>query len=192
MKILILLPALFLISCASKNECNTGFQGEHINYVGHRANIPDSNFVENSVSALLNLLQFQQEKIEFDIQTTKDNKLIVFHDPNTCRTAKAAKNIKNTNYNDLPKLKNGEKIPTLDEYLSIIASNAPYAEVYLDLKLINWDEFYNIILKYNLNYKVIISSKDLEKNDFLSQCEKLKALNIYSRDSQIAGLRYCE
>ena len=53
---------------------------------------------------------------EFDVWLTKDNKLVVHHDANVKDLI-----IENTNYSDLLKypLNNGEKIPTLEEYLNL-------------------------------------------------------------------------
>lgn len=69
---------------------------------------------ENSIASLQNAQKIKVYGSEFDIRMTKDKVLIISHDPDH-----AGMKIAETNYNDLIKapLKNGEKIPTLSEYL---------------------------------------------------------------------------
>ena len=83
--------------------------------VAHRGAFKKNALPENSLAGLRNAISLQCTGSEFDVWMTADDSLIVNHDPNFNQLP-----IEKTNYADLLKFKlsNGEKIPTLHEYLT--------------------------------------------------------------------------
>jgi len=92
------------------------------NKIAHRGMFDNIKIPENSIASFKKALKYNYS-IELDIQLTKDNILVVFHDPNLKRMTGIDKLVEETNYNDLKKLKllnTNEHIPTLDEVLELI------------------------------------------------------------------------
>jgi len=67
----------------------------------HRG-LAKKNFKENTLSAFKYSFK-KKYGIETDLQVTKDNQLICFHDFNLRRKFKLNKNVKDINYSDLKK-----------------------------------------------------------------------------------------
>ena len=82
--------------------------------VAHRGAWKKNNFPENSIASLKHAIELNCAGSEFDIRMTADDSLIINHDPNYNKLE-----IEKTNYADLIafKLSNGEKLPTLREYI---------------------------------------------------------------------------
>ncbi len=82
--------------------------------VAHRGAWKALNFPENSIASLANAIKLGCKGTEFDVRMTADSVLIVNHDP-----IYNGLNIEKVNYAELLHftLSNGEKIPTLEEYL---------------------------------------------------------------------------
>lgn len=83
--------------------------------VAHRGAFKKKALPENSLAGLRNAISLRCTGSEFDIWMTADDSLVVNHDSNFNQLP-----IEKTNYADLLKFKlsNGEKIPTLYEYLT--------------------------------------------------------------------------
>ena len=75
---------------------------------------------QNSVKALQLAQKYQFWGSECDVQLTKDNRVVVNHDNDI-----EGKHINSTNYADLKdiRLKNGEKLPTFEQYLKQMAKS---------------------------------------------------------------------
>ena len=94
----------------------------NIKTIAHRGIHNNIDIPENS------LLAFKKAKelnipIELDIQITKDNRLIVFHDYSLNRMTNIDKKIKDCTYQELSRinlLKTNEKIPLLKDVLKLI------------------------------------------------------------------------
>ena len=82
--------------------------------VAHRGAWKKNNFPENSIASLKHANEINCGGSEFDVRMTADDSLIINHDPNYNKLQ-----IEKTNYADLVafKLSNGEKLPTLKEYI---------------------------------------------------------------------------
>lgn len=82
--------------------------------------------LENSLEAMGLALELGVDMIEFDVHRSLDGGLFVMHDGNTGRTANAAMDIEAATVADLARLslKNGEKIPTLRDVLSLVSGKA--------------------------------------------------------------------
>ena len=92
------------------------------NKIAHRGMFDNIKTPENSIASFKKALKYNYS-IELDIQLTKDNILVVFHDSNLKRMTGIDKLIEETNYNELKELKllnTNEHIPTLDEVLELI------------------------------------------------------------------------
>ncbi len=94
---------------------NTEAQTFHQNkVVAHRGAWKNTNVPQNSIASLENAIKLGCAGSEFDVRMTKDEVLVINHDPHY-----EGMDIEKTTFEELRKvpLKNGEKIPTLDEYL---------------------------------------------------------------------------
>jgi len=92
------------------------------NKIAHRGMFDNIKIPENSIASFKKALKYNYS-IELDVQLTKDNVLVVFHDNNLKRMTGLDKLITDTNYEELKKLKllnTKESIPTLDEVLNLI------------------------------------------------------------------------
>lgn len=102
--------------------------------IAHRGIFNNQNIPENSILAFKTALK-RKIPIELDLQLTKDNVLVVFHDDNLCRMTGNDNSIENLDYNEVKKLyllKTKQKIPTFKEVLSLING-----EVLLDVEIKN-------------------------------------------------------
>ncbi len=99
--------------CCSSGEC--GQQGSRIAIAAHRGfwDCDGAGRAENSVAALREAQTAGLWGSEFDIHLTSDGEIVIYHDEHFQST-----DIQKSTYADLQKfaLKNGEKLPTLDEY----------------------------------------------------------------------------
>lgn len=92
------------------------------NKIAHRGIFDNIKIPENSLSSFKKALKYNYS-IELDVQLTKDNILVVFHDSNLKRMTGVDKLIQETNYEELKELKllnTNEYIPTLDEVLDLV------------------------------------------------------------------------
>lgn len=104
------------------------------NIIAHRGVHDNKTIPENSLLAFKTALKYNYP-IELDVQLTKDNILVVFHDYNLKRMTNKTNLIKNTTYSDLQKIKllsTNETIPTLYEVLQLVNS-----KVLLDIEIKN-------------------------------------------------------
>lgn len=92
------------------------------NKIAHRGMFDNIKIPENSMAAFKKALKYNYS-IELDVQLTKDNVLVVFHDENLKRMTGINKLIQDSNYEEIKNLKllnTKEYIPTLDEVLKLI------------------------------------------------------------------------
>jgi len=90
--------------------------------IGHRG--AAGLALENSTASMAAALDTDVDIIEFDVHRTKDNKLVMMHDRHTGRVAREKVYVNEVTLATLRKipLKNGQRIPTLDEGLTILGS----------------------------------------------------------------------
>ena len=126
------------------------------NKIAHRGMFDNIKTPENSIASFKKALKYNYS-IELDVQLTKDNILVVFHDFNLKRMTGIDKLITDTNYEELKKLKllnTNEHIPTLDEVLKLINN-----KVLLDIEIKdtkNIKELTNILKAKLSNYSNFI------------------------------------
>lgn len=109
------LVSCLCISCATTRKTNTQeHQFAHNVIVAHRGAWKKQNLPENSIASLKWAINLQCTGAEFDVRMTADDSLIINHDPQYNKQS-----IEKTTYNQLVKtpLSNGEKLPTLREYI---------------------------------------------------------------------------
>lgn len=90
--------------------------------IAHRGVFNNTTIPENSLSAFKEAISLHLA-IELDVQLTKDEVVVVFHDSNLKRMTGLDKNIKEMTYQEIqeyPLLKTKEKIPTLQEVLQLV------------------------------------------------------------------------
>ena len=120
------------------------------NKIAHRGMFDNIKVPENSIASFKKALKYNYS-IELDVQLTKDNILVVFHDENLKRMTGVDKLIQETNYDEVKELKllnTKEYIPTLDEVLKLVDN-----KVLLDIEVKDTKKIKKItnILKDKLN-----------------------------------------
>lgn len=106
------------------------------NIIAHRGVHDNIKIPENSMKAFKKALDLDYP-IELDVQLTKDNKLVVFHDFNLRRMTNETDFIQDMNYADIIKvnlLDTHEKIPMFEDVLKLIKG-----KVLLDIEIKNTD-----------------------------------------------------
>lgn len=114
-KTYLLLIAFFMLSCSSTTKSVAITPTFHNNpVIAHRGAWKKNNLPENSIASLKQAIGIKCAGSEFDVRMTADDSLVVNHDPHYNDLE-----IEKTNYADLStfKLSNGEKLPTLKEYI---------------------------------------------------------------------------
>lgn len=136
----------------------------------------NNNIPENSLTAFQKAID-KGYAIEFDVQLSKDNKLIVFHDYDLIRTCNISNKLNNLTLSEIKTLNlfdTNEKIPTLKEVLELINNQVP---ILIEIKNENSvglleEKLNNILINY--------------KGDFAIQSFNPKSLNwFYKNNSTI-------
>ncbi len=113
--IFIALIIAYFSSCSiSKKTAKTKMVFADNIVVAHRGAWKKNNLPENSIASLKHAIELKCTGSEFDVRMTADDSLIINHDPDYNKLS-----IEKTNYADLIpfRLSNGEKLPTLSEYI---------------------------------------------------------------------------
>ncbi|MBA4318980.1 MAG: licheninase [Flavobacterium sp.] len=99
--------------------------------VAHRGAWKQNNLPENSIASLKHAIKLNCIGSEFDVRMTADDSLIVNHDAHYNSLL-----IEKTSYSDLIKFKlsNGEKLPTLREYIKAGIENNRYTSLVCEIK----------------------------------------------------------
>lgn len=118
---------LFIFILTVLSSCNT----TKIGVVAHRGAWKKNNLPENSIAALRNAIDLKTTGSEFDVWMTADDSLVINHDPHYNKML-----IEKTNYSDLIKFKlsNGEKLPTLHEYITEGKKNNKHTILVCEIK----------------------------------------------------------
>lgn len=150
--------------------------------IAHRGHLTD--LPENAIGSIKKVLKLTPDYIEIDIEVTKDNKIILLHDPDLERTTNGSGWIRDKTLKEIKalRLKNqdgkisSESLPTLEEVLEIMRKRS--TDLQIDAKYYDSDiiaETLVQIIKSNHNIeKTIITSTNL---NFLKKVRKLD-LNI--------------
>jgi glycerophosphoryl diester phosphodiesterase len=92
--------------------------------IAHRGD--SSRALENSIESIRLALSIPVDMIEFDIRKSIDNQLFLMHDRQTGRTADQDIPMEGSRSKEIARirLKNGEKVPTLEEILTLVSGRA--------------------------------------------------------------------
>ena len=105
--------------------------------IAHRGVHNNKDIPENSIKSFKRAI-LKDYAIEFDIQITKDNKLVIFHDDNVKRMTGVDKNIQDMTYQEVKKLyllDTKEVIPTFKHVLDLVDG-----KVLLDIEIKSTDK----------------------------------------------------
>ena len=124
----ILLLTLLTLSCTSM-KVSIYKPANHI--VAHRGAFKKNGFPENSIASLKEAIRLGCAGSEFDVRMSADDSLVINHDPTHNKLE-----IEKTGYAELIQhlLSNGEKLPTLREYLVAGSENNKHTDLVLEIK----------------------------------------------------------
>lgn len=128
-------------------------------------------YPENTLLAFEKAVEMGCDGIEFDVQMTKDGKLIILHDETVDRTTDGKGLVKDLTYQEISQLnasyrskdKHGfNKIPLLTEYFEMVKDKKIISNIELKNSVFEYEgmeeKVYDLILEYGLKEKVIVSS----------------------------------
>ncbi|MCG2462206.1 hypothetical protein K8352_15710 [Flavobacteriaceae bacterium F89] len=140
------------------------------------------HFPENTIPAFEEAIRLGAQMIEFDVQLTKDNKLVVIHDRTLDRTTNGVGPVNGSTLAEIIKLDagswksdkfSGEKVPTLQEVLRIMPKNV----------------WLNIHLKGNRRLGVEVAQVVVSENRIpqsVIACERKAAQGVQNVSTEIA------
>ena len=120
---------LFSCSPTRKNSMSPTFAANPV--VAHRGAFKKNSLPENSIASLKEAIRLGCTGSEFDVRMTADDSLIINHDPHFNKLE-----IERASYAELGqyKLSNGEKLPTLREYLVVGLDGNKLTRMVLEIK----------------------------------------------------------
>lgn len=164
MRIIYLIAALlFICSCKVSN----GSGAADNNIIAHRGAWAQNGHPQNSIGAIKDAVRFNYAGSEFDIRITADDSLIIHHDSRYMRM-----NIEQTSYDSLIRfpLSNGDRLPTLREYLTAGLENNQVTKLICEIKppqdkkrgIIMAEKVVDLVQQMNAQDKVIYISFGFE------------------------------
>lgn len=131
-KAVLFLLIIGLFSCHSALKTTTNSSNKLSNQViAHRGAWKKNNLPENSIASFKEAIRLGCAGSEFDVRMTSDDSLIINHDPHYNKLQ-----IEKTTYAELTRfnLSNGEKLPTLREYILAGNANNPGTKLICEIK----------------------------------------------------------
>jgi glycerophosphoryl diester phosphodiesterase len=127
--VLIVLAVLIYLN-ANGNIVSPTKQAEN-NVIAHRGAWKQAGLPQNSLAALRRAIELNCAGSEFDVRITLDDSLVVVHDP-----VHEGLHVEKSTYDELiqKRLSNGEKIPTLRDYLTEGLTNNPSTLLVVEIK----------------------------------------------------------
>lgn len=127
MKILAPVLLLLVVACTSAKQVTLSDNKT----IAHRGAWKTDTLPQNSIASLKKAIALKSAGSEFDVRMTKDGVLIINHD-----ALYAEDTIELKTYNELAqhKLKNGEKLPTLKDYLKAGRKNNDQTRLVVEVK----------------------------------------------------------
>lgn len=135
--------------------------------IAHRGAWRETGLPENSLAAFQKALEMDIYGTECDVRQTKDGRLVVCHDAKHDGLI-----ISKNNYATFSQhlLENGESLPLLDDFLSILSQDGGKVRLVLDLKACNITKLLNLIHSFGLLDRVDFVSNKQEYCDELVRC----------------------
>lgn len=129
MRLLLFFGIILLISSCSILKQKSPFADNAV--VAHRGAWKAKNLPENSIASLREAIRINCRGSEFDVRMTADDSLIINHDPHYHKMV-----VEKSTYQALEqfKLSNGEKLPTLREYLLAGIKNNKHTQLVCEIK----------------------------------------------------------
>ena len=161
--------------------------------IAHRGVHNNKNIPENSIKAFKKALD-REYAIEFDIEITKDDKLIIHHDDNLLRMTGINKNVCDLTLDEIRNfnlLKTKEKIPTFKEVLDLVNG-----KVFLDIEIKSTkkkNRIIELILLELENYSGKLSLKSFDPsivNKLKKKTDKYKIGLLVMEDSASKVLNF--
>jgi glycerophosphoryl diester phosphodiesterase len=187
-KCLFLLPFLLLnVLCVAQSE-TIASKG----ICAHRG--ANKTHPENTLTAFKEAIRLGAQMIEFDVQLTKDNKLIIMHDETVDRTTNGSGKVSQLTFKDIRKLDAGtwksdkfagEKVPTLQEVLQMMPENI-WLNVHLKGKKKVGTETAKAIIAENRMNQAVIACKKEAAEGVKSVDASLKICNMNRLNSRAA------
>jgi len=147
---------------------------------GHRGY--PAKFPENSLAGFTYAVQHHAEGLEFDVHLTKDSVPVIMHDEKINRTTDGKGYIQDYTLAELRhfKLANGDPIPTLAEFLRVVANQDVHLNLEFKTDKIQYANIEKIVMGMvhatPLKYPVIYSSFHLPT---IKRCQELAPDEIY-------------
>jgi len=159
-------------------------------------------YPENTMEAFEKAFQAYADWIELDVQETKDETIIVAHNPNFKRTANVRKNVWDLTYKEIKKLNVGAYmdkeayVPTLEEVIAWAKENDVKLNIELKdnghtkklieltLDIIDKYEYLENVVIASMNYQFLIQVKEL--NPKYKTVYVVRNLNYNGEDYQYA------
>ncbi|AWV97513.1 glycerophosphodiester phosphodiesterase [Arcticibacterium luteifluviistationis] len=149
---------------------------------------------ENTLTAFKEAIRLGAQMIEFDVQLTKDHKLIIMHDETVDRTTNGSGKVSQLTFEDIRKLDAGtwkseefagEKVPTLQEALQMMPENI-WLNIHLKgTKKVGIETSKVIIAENRMNQAVIACGKEAARG-VRSVDSGLKICNMNRLNSRAA------
>ena len=128
---ILLISVCFSISGVAENLVISKISFAENPVVAHRGAWKHNNLPQNSIASLKHAIELKCAGSEFDVRMTSDGVLVINHDPEYNKLP-----VEKTKYNDLiaTKLSNGEKLPTLQEYIKAGLKNNTSTRLVCEIK----------------------------------------------------------
>ena len=128
---------------------------------------------ENSISAIKKAIEENADYAEIDVMTTRDNKVVLFHDSTLKRIDGTNRSIANMTLDEVKEVDNGsyfskdfknERVPELEEVLKLAKGKI---KLNIELKPMKKDDplpkiVSDLVSKYEMEYDVVVSSLDYD------------------------------
>ena len=117
--------------------------------------------LENTIESIIEAVNCGMDMVEIDVQVTKDDKVVVFHDYDLKRLFGYKEKIKDINYIDIIKIT--DCIPLLEDIFQVLSQSG--TELNIEIKeilkrKIILEHIIEMLKKYDYHSKVVISSFD--------------------------------
>jgi glycerophosphoryl diester phosphodiesterase len=163
---LVLLAAA--IGCSTAKNTSESMFPKNNPVVAHRGAFKKHGFPENSIASLKEAIRLGCKGSEFDVRMTSDDSLVINHDPEFHKLP-----IEKHTYRELMaySLSNGEKLPTLREYLQAGISNNPSTTLVCEVKpspiskeraMFVAEKVFNLVTELKATKKVVYISFDYD------------------------------
>ncbi len=145
-------------------------------------------FTENTLLSFQKGFEFGADGVEFDVQKTKDGQYVIMHDNSLKRIGNMDKNVEELTLAEVKMvdLPMGQKIPTLEETLSLIPKDK-FVNIELKEETITTDDLeniYNLAVKYISLENLLLSSFNHDLLPFFRKKKVKIGMLIGERDNK--------